>query len=126
MKEEIMAVLDAQQLTAKKCVPCEGGVPKFTERESKEQLAALGGEWKLGDDAKKISRRWKLKNFVQAMQLVNEAARIAEEDQHHPDLHVTGYRLVLIELTTHAIDGLSENDFILAAKLDAAAKQLGF
>ena len=71
-----------------------------------------------------ISRKWALKNFIEALALVNKAGEIAEEDQHHPDLHLTGYRNLRIDLTTHAIGGLSENDFILAAKLDAAAAEM--
>ena len=121
-----MEVHDCDSLANKKCKPCEGGVEACSIDEARRQIFALGSKWMLSDDGKLISRCWKLKNFVQAMQLVNEAARIAEEDQHHPDLHITGYRLVRIELTTHAIQGLSENDFILAAKIDQASAKLGF
>ena len=58
------------------------------------------------------------KHFLEAIRLINEIAEVAESEQHHPDLHLTGYRNVRIELTTHAIGGLSENDFIVAAKID--------
>jgi 4a-hydroxytetrahydrobiopterin dehydratase len=78
-------------------------------------------DWKLSDDGKSISRKWQLKNFVQAVKLIQQAADIAEDEQHHPDLHLTGYRNLEIVLTTHAIDGLSENDFIVAAKIDQVA-----
>mgnify|MGYP001827750008 CR=1 FL=1 len=118
-----MDILGAPELTAKKCKPCEGGVDPCTIDFAKSQISSLHG-WELSADGKVISRKWSLKNFVQAMKLLNEAARIAEEDQHHPDLHLTGYRKVRIDLTTHAIGGLSENDFILAAKIDAAAEKL--
>lgn len=121
-----MEVHDSNSLASQKCKPCEGGVEACSIDEAQRQLVALGSNWILSDDGKLISRSWKLKNFVQAMQLISEVARIAEEDQHHPDLHITGYRLVKIELTTHAIQGLSENDFILAAKIDQASAKLGF
>ncbi len=75
--------------------------------------------WKTDANQRSIRRTWSLKNFVQAMQLLQRVADLAEAEQHHPDLHLTGYRNVAIELTTHAIGGLSENDFIVAAKIDA-------
>ena len=116
-----MDVQSAGTLTGKRCQACEGGVAKYTRVEATQQLSQLSGEWQLSDDAKMISRKFKLRNFVQAMELANQIARLAEEEQHHPDLHITGYRQLRVDLTTHAIDGLSENDFILAAKIDAAA-----
>ncbi len=119
-----MEIQSTAQLTNRKCLPCEGGVDACPIAHSREQLHALT-DWNLSDDGKLISRQWRLKNFVQAMQLINACADIAEREQHHPDLHLTGYRNVKIELTTHAIGGLSENDFILAAKIDAAAEDLG-
>ncbi len=119
-----MQLQSAEQLSSGKCLPCEGGVEPCAVEHSKRQLDALHG-WQLDEAGKLIFRQWKLKNFVQAMQLVNAAAELAEQEQHHPDLHVTGYRQVRIELTTHAIGGLSENDFILAAKIDSAAQDLG-
>lgn len=118
-----MEIQTAAALTGKRCQACEGGVAMFTPDQAARQLAALGGHWELSDDKRMISRKWKLKNFVEAMQLASTVARLAEEEQHHPDLHITGYRHLRVDLTTHAIDGLSENDFILAAKIDAAAKQ---
>lgn len=119
-----MEIQTSHQLASGKCVPCEGGVPACSIAHSREQLQALEG-WQLSDDGRNIYKRWKLKNFVQAMQLLQVAAEVAEQEQHHPDLHLTGYRLVTIELTTHAIGGLSENDFMLAAKIDAAAQVQG-
>lgn len=119
-----MDVQSSTELTAKKCKPCEGGVEPCSLNFSKTQLASVP-DWQLTDDGKMIFRKWTLKNFVQAMSLLNAAANIAEEDQHHPDFHLTGYRNVQIDLTTHAIGGLSENDFILAAKIDQASSTLG-
>ncbi len=118
-----MDVHTAQELTAKKCQPCEGGVDACSIAQANQQLAALDA-WQLSDDGKMISRRWQMKNFVQAMQLLKIAADVAEQEQHHPDLHLTGYRHVRIDLTTHAIGGLSENDFIVAAKIDASAEAI--
>ena len=119
-----MDVPSARDLTQKKCKPCEGGVEACSIAHARLQLREIGN-WSLSEDGKLISRKWHLKNFLQAMKLLNQCAEIAEEDQHHPDFHLTGYRHVRIDLTTHAIDGLSENDFILAAKIDAAAEALG-
>lgn len=118
-----MEIESAAALTTRKCKPCEGGVDACSVEEARAQLAAIP-EWQLLDDGKTIQRKWTFKNFAQALELFNQAAEIAESDQHHPDLHLTGYRHLAIELTTHAIGGLSENDFILAAKIDAAAAAL--
>ena len=118
-----MEIQSATELTAKKCKPCEGGVEPCSVEFAKSQLDSLN-DWELSSEGRMISRKWKLKNFVQAMKLLNAAADVAEEDQHHPDLHLTGYRNVQIDLMTHAIGGLSENDFIVAAKIDAAAEKL--
>ncbi len=107
-------------LSAKKCVPCEGGVPKYSTAEAEAQAAALSG-WQLTHDATRIRRDWKLRNFRDGIKLINNVAALAEREQHHPDLHLEGYRHVWIEIYTHAIGGLSENDFILAAKIDGIA-----
>lgn len=118
-----MQVQSAEQLTQKKCVPCEGGVPKFSLSEAQEQLKQVEG-WKLTHDGQRIRKDWVVKNFMAGMKFFNEVARVAEDDQHHPDLHLEGYRNVWIELWTHAIGGLSENDFILAAKIDQLPVEL--
>ncbi len=106
------------QLTSKKCQACEGGVAMYSRDEAVNQLKQIGDTWQLSDDGKLITRKWKLKNFVEAMKLANRIGELAEQEQHHPDLHITGYRQLRVDLTTHAIGGLSENDFILAAKID--------
>lgn len=108
----------AADLTAKTCVPCEGGVPKLSPSEAEALLAACP-EWRLTYDGARIRRDWTLKTFRDGIRLLNNVGALAEREQHHPDLHLVGYRKVWIELTTHAIGGLSENDFILAAKIDA-------
>lgn len=115
-----MSVQTAGQLRQGSCKPCEGGVEKFSEKEASRQLSELP-DWELNDSATKISRRWQRKDFKDALAFVNRIGELAEADQHHPDLHIVGYRNVEVELTTHAIKGLSENDFILAAKIDEAA-----
>lgn len=103
-------------LSDKKCVACEGGVPPLNEKEIQEYLGQIKAGWKVLDD-KKITKDFKLKDFNEAMEFVNKVASIAEEEGHHPDMHIF-YNKIKIELWTHAINGLSENDFILAAKID--------
>ena len=118
-----MDILAAEQLVGKKCKPCEGGVAACTIDESTRQLERLPG-WQLTHGGQRIRREWKVKHFLAAIEFFNRVAEIAEQDGHHPDLHVEGYRNVWIELWTHAIGGLSENDFILAAKIDRLPIQL--
>lgn len=102
-------------LSSKKCIPCEAGVAPFT----REQAIAMLEEvptWTLSDDARRISREFAFKDFAGAMAFANQVAAIAESEGHHPDLSVSWGKL-RVELSTHAIGGLSENDFILAAKI---------
>ncbi len=106
-----------EQLTQKKCVPCEGGVPRYSSAEAAAQIAKLT-DWRLTHDDTRIRKDWVAKSFMAGMRFFNKVAEVAEDDNHHPDLHLEGYRNVWIELWTHAIGGLSENDFILAAKID--------
>jgi 4a-hydroxytetrahydrobiopterin dehydratase len=107
----------ADALTSKHCVPCEGGIPALTADEIATLMPRLEG-WAVADD-KKLTKSYTFPDFVQALAFVNRAGAVAEEEGHHPDLLLT-WGKVGVELTTHAIGGLSENDFILAAKLDAA------
>lgn len=104
-------------LCRSKCVPCEGGVPPLSADQKAEFLKATPG-WSLSEDSKSIERQCKEKGFVQCIELANRIAELAELEQHHPDLHLTGYRFLRVVLTTHALGDLSENDFILAAKID--------
>ena len=113
----MMTTQSLEELRAKRCVPCEGGVPKLTAAEATDQLAKLSG-WKITADGQRIRKEWTVKNFMAAMKFFNLVAVVAEAEGHHPDLHLVGYRNVAIEIWTHAIGGLSENDFILAAKID--------
>jgi 4a-hydroxytetrahydrobiopterin dehydratase len=105
------------ELTAKRCAPCEGGVPALTAQQVQEHLTAVP-DWKLTADGKRIRREWQVKNFMAGLEFFRHIGQVAEEEDHHPDLHLVGYRNVTIEIWTHAIGGLSENDFILAAKID--------
>ena len=112
-----MTTATVDELKKKKCVPCEGGVPVVPREDAERLLADLPG-WTLSDDGIRIRREWTTKNFMCAIHFFNKVAELAEDEGHHPDLHLAGYRNVAIELWTHAIGGLSENDFITAAKID--------
>jgi 4a-hydroxytetrahydrobiopterin dehydratase len=112
-----MEAQTTEQLTKKRCLPCEGGVPKYSREDAEAQIAKLSG-WRLTQDFQRIRKDWTVKNFMAGVDFFNRVAKVAEEDNHHPDVHLEGYRKVWIELWTHAIGGLSENDFILAAKID--------
>jgi 4a-hydroxytetrahydrobiopterin dehydratase len=118
-----MQAQSADELVLKKCLPCEGGVDPYSLEMSREQLGKLPG-WYLTHDGQRIRKDWKVKNFMAGMEFFSRCAVIAEEEGHHPDLHIEGYRNVSVELWTHAIGGLSENDFILAAKIDQLPIQL--
>ncbi len=110
-------------LAKKKCKPCEGGVPKLSKSEALKYLSDLKN-WVLSDDVKMIHSEYKMKDFQAAVDFINKIAQVAESEDHHPDLHLTGYRNLVIEFSTHAIGGLSENDFILAAKIDQIPRRL--
>ena len=102
-------------LTEKKCVPCEEGTPPLAKEKVEEYLKEIGG-WESKED-KLIVKTFNFKSFKEAIEFVNQVAVIAEEEGHHPDIHVH-YKKVTLELFTHAINGLSENDFIMASKID--------
>ena len=104
-------------LLSKQCLPCEGGLEKYTLPESEQQLRTLDG-WRLTHDGRRIRKDWVVQDFPAGMEFFTRVAGLAEQEGHHPDLHLEGYRNVWIELWTHAIGGLSQNDFILAAKID--------
>jgi 4a-hydroxytetrahydrobiopterin dehydratase len=112
-----MQAQSTAELVGKKCVPCEGGVPKFSPDDAKAQIEKLPG-WRLTHDGERIRKDWVVKNFMAGIDFFNSVAKLAESEGHHPDLHLEGYRKLAIEIWTHAIGGLSENDFILAAKID--------
>jgi len=105
-----------EDLTQKHCVPCEGGIKPFDRDTARVYLLDLPG-WKLSDDSKTISKTFKFKDFRAALELTNKIGDIAELEDHHPDIEL-GWGKVKVTLWTHAISGLSENDFILAAKIE--------
>ena len=112
-----------EQLLKKKCLPCEGGVSKLSKEEVDGFLKELS-QWKLAGDNNAIYSDYLMKNFMAAIHFINEIAKVAEEERHHPDIHLSGYRKLKVEISTHAIGGLSENDFILAAKIDKLPREL--
>tara|TARA_A100001011_G_scaffold240562_1_gene248515 strand:- start:4273 stop:4617 length:345 start_codon:yes stop_codon:yes gene_type:complete len=106
-------------LTEKKCLPCEGGVLPFDISEIHKYQKKVDG-WDLAKDNKEVfflSKKFNFDNFLESQKFVNEVGKISEEEGHHPDISF-GWGYAEIKITTHAIEGLSENDFILAAKID--------
>ncbi len=101
---------------SKKCVPCEGGVPAFTAAQAEEALRSVKG-WDARDGHQKIHKQLRFKDFKEAMKFVNAMADLAEAEGHHPDFTVH-WNTVDVTLWTHAVGGLSENDLIMAAKID--------
>ncbi len=109
----------SKDLLKKKCVPCESKRMKPLSREDAQDYVDENPSWTLSSDAKRISKKYKFKDFIGAINFVNKVSEIAEEEGHHPDVHIF-YNKVVLELTTHAISGLSENDFLLATKIDVS------
>jgi 4a-hydroxytetrahydrobiopterin dehydratase len=110
-------------LLKKKCRPCEGGMTPLPKKQVDNLLREIPG-WKCESTGAAIYREYIMKNFLAAIDLVNKVAQVAESEDHHPDIHLTGYRRLRIELSTHAIGGLSENDFIVAAKVNQLPAEL--
>lgn len=108
-------------LSQKHCLPCEGGIAPLSTDAAGAGLATLHGDWSLSEDGKTITRVFSFKNYYQTIAFVNALAWIANQENHHPDLQVA-YNRCHVLYTTHAIDGLSENDLICAAKIDALAQ----
>lgn len=102
-------------LTEKKCQVCEGGVAALSSQEANILLKSVSPEWQLNDN--KITREFKFKGFYKTIAFVNAVAWIANNEGHHPDLEVS-FNKCVVNFTTHAVDGLTENDFICAAKVD--------
>lgn len=98
-------------------------MPPLPEKEAREYLKALQG-WELDVGTHSIRKTYLMKDFMAAVRFINQIADIAEKEDHHPDVRLSGYRKLTIELSTHAIKGLSENDFILAAKIEDLPKDL--
>jgi 4a-hydroxytetrahydrobiopterin dehydratase len=104
-------------LTKQKCVPCEGNAMPLNQIEAEVMLKNIE-DWVLAFDSKSISRKFIFSDFKRALAFVNKVGEIAEVEQHHPDIHLVDYKFVEVVLSTHAIDGLSQNDFIVAAKIN--------
>ena len=107
------------ELFEKKCVPCEGGVPALDISEIHKYQKKIDG-WDVTRNEKNIyflEKKFRFKNFVESQKFVNEVGRISEDEGHHPEI-LFGWGYAKINISTHAIEGLSENDFILASKID--------
>lgn len=104
-------------LSKRHCEPCEGGVAPMERGQAEELLTELDG-WELSGDGKMISRRFEFRGFFRTMSFINAMAWVVNNEGHHPDFSA-GYNYCEVGFTTHAIDGLSENDFICAAKINA-------
>jgi|SRR2546423_1136892 len=105
----------ASRLADRTCIPCKGGTPPLTQGEIAPLLAQLEG-WQV-EDGKKLIKAYKLRNFAEAVDFVNRITPVAEAENHHPDLYVR-WGEVRVYLWTHKIDGLTESDFYMAAKID--------
>ena len=102
---------------SKRCVPCEGGIAPLDRAAAETALRQLDTAWQLAADGRSLTRHFKFRDFYRTMSFVNAVAHVANIEDHHPDLEV-GYGSCRIRYSTHAIGGLSENDFICAAKVD--------
>jgi 4a-hydroxytetrahydrobiopterin dehydratase len=104
-------------LAEKRCKPCEGGIAPLMQEKAQGLMVSLASGWGLTEDGKALRREFRFKDFYRTMSFVNAIAHVANIEDHHPDLEV-GYGVCRVLFTTHAIKGLSENDFICAAKID--------
>jgi 4a-hydroxytetrahydrobiopterin dehydratase len=105
------------ELAARRCKPCEGGTPPLSRAAAQALLAQLSGDWSLSEDGRALRRAFAFRDFYRTMSFVNALAHLANIEDHHPDLEI-GYNYCRVTYTTHAIRGLSENDFVCAAKVD--------
>jgi len=104
-------------LSEKKCIPCDGGVPPLQKKEIDKLLAELQSEWQV-NELGHLYKKYKFSNFIKAMEFANKIAAIAEQEAHHPDLTIS-WGACNVEIWTHKINGLTESDFILAAKIES-------
>ena len=105
------------KLAKKQCIPCKGGVPPLEGSERDRLMGELGGDWKL-DDRGHLEKQYRFSNFAHALAFTNSVGELAEQQGHHPDIHLS-WGKVGVEIWTHKINGLTESDFVLAAKIDA-------
>ncbi len=108
--------MDKKQLIEGKCEPCTGNTPKLTHQEISEYLSKLN-EWSVNENQEMIFKKFKFSNFHKALNFTNKIGELADKEGHHPDISI-GWGYCLVMLHTHAITGLSVNDFILASKID--------
>jgi 4a-hydroxytetrahydrobiopterin dehydratase len=108
-------------LTHKKCKPCEGGVLPMNAGQAEQYMAEISG-WQFNREIKEISKEFEFKDFKLALKFINQIGELAESEGHHPDIFLHDWNKVKLALSTHTIGGLSENDFILAAKIDELEK----
>ena len=108
--------MDAETLARRSCAPCRGGIPPLTETEARAFLSGVPA-WSLEQQGTRLRRRFEFEDFRKAIEFVNRVAEIAETEGHHPDIAIH-WNKVDLDLWTHTIGGLHENDFILAAKID--------
>jgi 4a-hydroxytetrahydrobiopterin dehydratase len=108
-------------LAQKRCIPCEGGGKALSKTQAEALLKQLGPQWKLADGAKKVEATFEFKNYFRTLAFVNAVAYIVINEDHHPDI-TFGYKTAAIGFWTHTVNGLSENDFICAAKIDGLLK----
>ncbi|HZZ80950.1 MAG TPA: 4a-hydroxytetrahydrobiopterin dehydratase [Gemmataceae bacterium] len=113
----------ASELREKHCASCEGDIAPLSPEQVRDMLKSVP-DWSLTADGKRLRREWTVKDFAEAIEFFEDIAEIAQEEDHHPDLHLANYRNVTIEIWTHKVGGLTENDFILAAKIDAVPVEL--
>ncbi|MEE9606922.1 MAG: 4a-hydroxytetrahydrobiopterin dehydratase [Myxococcota bacterium] len=109
--------MGASELAAGKCVPCRGDTPPLKGAELEALLEQLGGEWRAVDQHH-LEKRYRFKNFREALDFTNRVGELAEQQNHHPDIHLA-WGKVGITIWTHKIDGLTKSDFVFAAKSDA-------
>lgn len=108
---------DTCSLSDKHCIPCQGGVPPLNQQEISQLLVQLTGNWQI-NEVGHLTKSYSFHNFIDAMHFANQIAQIAEEEAHHPDLTIAWGKCA-VEIWTHKINGLTESDFILAAKIEA-------
>ena len=109
------------KLSEKKCEACEAGTPPLVMNEVMEYLNQITG-WVIENNGRQIEKDFSFVDFKESVDFIDKIAKIAEDEGHHPDINLHDYKHVKITLTTHAIKGLSENDFIMAAKIDELIK----
>jgi len=109
--------MEACDLAQRECVPCKGGVPPLKGEELNDLMAQLGNDWVLVDEHH-LEKEYRFKNFRDALEFTNRVGELAEEVDHHPDIHLA-WGMTKVVIWTHKIDGLTESDFVFAAKTEA-------